>query len=311
MRMKEVCARTGLTDRAVRLYIDSGLIAPERVSSYTGRSAIHFSEADVAVLEVVATLRQAGFAIADIKSMMETPEVIPDRIAARRAALADEIAEKEAVLAVLGRLGDAPIADCAALAAHLRASAPEKSVPKEDSGMSFKEIKRVVRGRIPSLVALAAAAVGLGNLLSVTKRAAFADITVKAGGGYQLDYRMVHSPGFVLFAYLPVILLTAAAVLLIVRVAGGRRGWLIAAMACCAASAVVLLIPGEVAERRYLFEFMDYRYSVLYQLIYSPSESFDIFIKSLKVIPHGAALALCAVGLWREKELREGDARFA
>ncbi|MBR7184596.1 MAG: MerR family transcriptional regulator [Clostridia bacterium] len=305
MRMKEVCTRTGLTDRAVRLYIDSGLIAPERVSSYTGWSAIHFSEADVTVLETVATLRQAGFAIADIKDMMEKPEAIPGRIAARRAALAEEITEKQAVLAALDRLGDAPIPDCAALAKHLRTSAPVKSISKEDSGMSFKEVKRIVRGRIPSLVALAAAAVGLGNLLSLTKRTAFGEVKILAGGGFDILYGMPHSPAFVLAAYLPVLLLAAAAVLLIVRVAGGRRGWLIAAMGCCALSALVLLLPGEVADRRYFFEFIDYRFSFLRHIVYTTSAGFAGFIKALKLIPHALALILGAIGLGKEKELQD------
>jgi len=305
MRMKEVCARTGLTDRAVRLYIDSGLVAPERVSSYTGRSAIHFSEDDVAVLEAVATLRHAGFAIGDIKIMMDAPGEIPAIIAAHRAALAVDIAEKQAILATLSRIGEAACPDYAALAAALRNSAPSTTIPKEEQGMSFGEIKRIIRGRIPSLLGLVAAVIGLGRLLSLAKRTAFADIKILAGGGYELDYRMVHSLPFTLFTYLPVILLAAAAVLLIVRGVGGRRGWLIAALGCCAASAVVLLIPGEVAAQRYLFEFTDYRYSFMYSLLYSTEAAFDNFIKAMKFIPHFLVLILGGLGLWCEKVLTE------
>ena len=36
MKMKEVLAQTGLTDRAVRLYIDNGLIAPDIEENYSG-----------------------------------------------------------------------------------------------------------------------------------------------------------------------------------------------------------------------------------------------------------------------------------
>lgn len=303
MRMKDVCARTGLTDRAVRLYIDSGLVSPERVSSYTGRSAIHFSEADVAVLEVVATLRQAGFAIADIKTMMDTPDTIPTIIAGHRQTLAADIAEKQAILATLTGLGGSPITSCTDLAAHLRASAPPTTIPKEDSSMSFKEIKRIIRGHIPSLLALVAMAIGLGHLLSLAKRTAFADITVQAGGGYALDYRMIHTLPYTLFTYLPVILLAAAMVLLFVHIAGGKRGWLIAGLCCCAASAIVLLLPGEVAAQRYLYEFMDYRYSFLYSLLPGNSATFDHFIKALKFVPHLVALILGVIGLWREKAI--------
>ena len=50
MRMKEICERTGLTDRAVRLYIENGLLFPEKTASYSGRESIRFSEEDAVVL---------------------------------------------------------------------------------------------------------------------------------------------------------------------------------------------------------------------------------------------------------------------
>ena len=74
MRMKEICERTGLTDRAVRLYIENGLVFPERTASYSGRESIRFSEEDAAVLSRIATLRKTAFSIADIRTMTETPE---------------------------------------------------------------------------------------------------------------------------------------------------------------------------------------------------------------------------------------------
>ena len=63
MRMKDVLARTGLSERAVRLYIENGLLSPRQDSSYAGRKSITFSEEDVEALEVIATLRRAGFSL--------------------------------------------------------------------------------------------------------------------------------------------------------------------------------------------------------------------------------------------------------
>lgn len=71
MKMKEVIEKTGLTDRAVRLYIDEGLAVPNIEESYSGRKSIDFSESDVERLKNVALLRKAGFSIADIKSMVD------------------------------------------------------------------------------------------------------------------------------------------------------------------------------------------------------------------------------------------------
>lgn len=71
MKIKEVIEKTGLTDRAVRLYIDEGLTSPSIEESYNGRKSIDFSDSDVNRLNNIATLRKAGFSIADIKSIID------------------------------------------------------------------------------------------------------------------------------------------------------------------------------------------------------------------------------------------------
>jgi rod shape-determining protein MreB len=67
--MKEVCDKTGLTDRAVRLYIENGLLSPNQESSYSGRKSISFSAEDVEILQNIAVLRKAEFSLADIRDM--------------------------------------------------------------------------------------------------------------------------------------------------------------------------------------------------------------------------------------------------
>ena len=44
MKIKTVCERTGLSDRAIRLYIENGLLAPDKTENYTGRRSFDFSE---------------------------------------------------------------------------------------------------------------------------------------------------------------------------------------------------------------------------------------------------------------------------
>ncbi len=63
MKIKEVITTTGLTDRAIRLYIDSGLIAPKHTENYAGRKSFDFSDEDVAKLKNIAIMRKAGFSI--------------------------------------------------------------------------------------------------------------------------------------------------------------------------------------------------------------------------------------------------------
>ena len=74
MKMKEVCEKTGLTDRAVRLYIENGLVSPRYNESYAGRRNIDFSDTDVDILKEIATLRKASFSIAEIRALKADPD---------------------------------------------------------------------------------------------------------------------------------------------------------------------------------------------------------------------------------------------
>ena len=75
MKMREVCARTGLTDRTVRYWTEQGLLNPCR-EEQNGRLYFRFSEEDVAALERIALLRQAGFSIGQIGDMQRDPAAI-------------------------------------------------------------------------------------------------------------------------------------------------------------------------------------------------------------------------------------------
>lgn len=70
MKIKDVIEQTGLTDKAIRLYISNGLVAPSIEENYSGRKSIDFSEENVERLKNVALLRKAGFSIADIKGFL-------------------------------------------------------------------------------------------------------------------------------------------------------------------------------------------------------------------------------------------------
>lgn len=68
MKIKEVIKETGLTDRAIRLYMDNDLIKPRCDENYSGRKSIDFSQNDVEQLKNIATLRKADFSIQEIRS---------------------------------------------------------------------------------------------------------------------------------------------------------------------------------------------------------------------------------------------------
>ena len=75
MKMREVCQRTGLTDRTVRYWTEQGLLNPYR-EEQNGRLYFSFTEEDVAALERIALLRRAGFSIGRIGEMQKDPAAI-------------------------------------------------------------------------------------------------------------------------------------------------------------------------------------------------------------------------------------------
>ena len=78
LRIKEVCKKTGLTDKAVRLYINNELIYPDFQEGYNGRKNYNFSEDDVSLLKKIALLRRYNFSIQTIKEMLDDNNCIPE-----------------------------------------------------------------------------------------------------------------------------------------------------------------------------------------------------------------------------------------
>lgn len=74
MKIKEVSQKTDLTQKAIRLYIENGLVEPSIEESYSGRRNIDFSQADVEKLKNISVLRKVGFSIPEIKQLQQEPE---------------------------------------------------------------------------------------------------------------------------------------------------------------------------------------------------------------------------------------------
>lgn len=120
MKMKEVCARTGLSERAVRFYCEQDLLTPQR-TEVRGRIYLEFDENDIDVLQQIATLRSAGLSLEEIRTVQNEPHLIGRILCTLRTRLAREREVQDAISERLSRLeaGSAP-ADMAALAAALR-----------------------------------------------------------------------------------------------------------------------------------------------------------------------------------------------
>ncbi len=139
MKMKEVTERTGLTDRAVRLYIDEGLAVPNIEESYSGRKSIDFSESDVERLKNVALLRKAGFSITDIKSMVDDNSTAKDIVEKFIEQTENNIAHETEIVEKLKGISFDENVTLEKICESLSATVEEKDVPKEDIKLTATE----------------------------------------------------------------------------------------------------------------------------------------------------------------------------
>ena len=170
MRMKVVCEATGLTDRAVRFYIEEGLIAPDYTESYTGRKTFDFSESDIRQLRDIAVLRKFDFSVAQIRAMLLDPEQIGPTVEAVRERKRLAIEEERALLQALERL-TAPCGNVSELALALCAPVQTALVPVEDSKIQIEDICRsFIVGSFRSIIAWSPLAASLwGYIYTVSE----------------------------------------------------------------------------------------------------------------------------------------------
>ena len=79
----DLCAEFELSHRAIRFYEDRGLLSPQRI----GGNRI-YSARDRARLQLILRGKRLGFALADIKELLELYDTDPDHLEQLRATLA-------------------------------------------------------------------------------------------------------------------------------------------------------------------------------------------------------------------------------
>ena len=129
MKIKQVCEKTGLTDRAVRYYIEEGLISPRYTENYLGRKTFDFSELNIRELQDIATLRDFAFSIEEICEMLAHPENSQAVIDAVRARTAEKLGEEKRRLEALSLLDREQVYTVSELA---KALTVQGNVPKTE-----------------------------------------------------------------------------------------------------------------------------------------------------------------------------------
>ncbi len=147
MKIKAVCEATGLSDRAIRYYIEEGLVSPAYTENYLGRKNYDFSDEDVFALERIAKLRRYDFSVEEIRRMLAGPDeidVICEGLIKRKRDKLDEDKAIIAALEVVFALHPQSITELASALEKPSTHAPEKpSAPFPTADLRFTGWRRI------------------------------------------------------------------------------------------------------------------------------------------------------------------------
>lgn len=139
MKIKEVCEKTGLSDKTIRYYIRSGLIFPKYNENYTGRKNFDFSEKDIVRLNQVVILRKYNFSIHNIKEIFDNSENINQVVRTHIDNMREETENSTQLLLNLNDIMNSEFSDVSDLCEMLcRTENLPKNVPSTDNKRPYK-----------------------------------------------------------------------------------------------------------------------------------------------------------------------------
>ena len=135
MQIKEAAALCGLTEKAIRLYEEKGLISPP-YNEVNGRKFRDYDEETVETLKTIAGLRQSFFSLEQIAAMQNTPEDIPAIFSEYRDELRVKFNELELLLERADAVIPSSLSSAEDLARALGGTLPAPNEPAQISAES-------------------------------------------------------------------------------------------------------------------------------------------------------------------------------
>jgi len=124
-KMKEVCQKTGLTEKTVRFYVEQRLV-DAKVEPGLHYQSLSFDDGDIQRLKDIAALRSAEFSISDIRRMLEDPDCIPGMIGEKERDIDEKIATLKLIRTSLNSLSVADRTDVAQVADAIEPRSPKR-----------------------------------------------------------------------------------------------------------------------------------------------------------------------------------------
>lgn len=100
MKIREVCIKTGLTEKAVRYYVENGLCSPQEYES-RGRKYLEFTDNNIGELRDIAVMRKLGLSIEDIRVMKTDGGSIENVMSRYIRSLSEELDIKKRIFSAL------------------------------------------------------------------------------------------------------------------------------------------------------------------------------------------------------------------
>ena len=132
MQIKEAAARSALTERAVRLYEERGLISPN-IENKNGRDFRDYSDHDLEQLKTISALRRALFTIDEIKVMLDDPKTIAQTLEKNRRRMHEDFAQLSYLTSRLDAVDGELAADARELSCALFGTETESAPPVDGS----------------------------------------------------------------------------------------------------------------------------------------------------------------------------------
>lgn len=154
MKIKDVIAQTGLTDRAIRLYIENGLVIPENQKSYTGRNNYNFTELDIECFEQIALLRKADFSLEQIKMLKEGGESAREVLSAYLTVKQNSVFMGQKIVEALKDYPQQEPVTIESVCEKIKTSMENTPLPEADKKATKGEVLEKWLMRIPAIILL-------------------------------------------------------------------------------------------------------------------------------------------------------------
>ena len=129
MKIGDVARETGLTEKAIRIYVEQGLVKPT-VTQSLHRNSYDFSRENVHELERISIFRKAGFSLFEISVIQQEPQRLPELLESKRQSMETELEAQQSVRETLDRLQASQLGNADEVAEALRYAVANRKEPK-------------------------------------------------------------------------------------------------------------------------------------------------------------------------------------